>query len=231
MPQVLAVDGGVPPRSSSAEIVVRVVNVDDQRLQFSRSLYTFRVPENQPTGTLVGHVTAYDPDLDLDLAPAERQVTYAVEETVDSRMFHVDGRTGAVLTNASLDFELRRRYRLTVTAVEVTHPGFTAVCDVIVEVGDVTDDVIGDRRPRFVFPSPGGGDSVAVEVNNGGRPLNELVCTLSAADDEDGGDNGRLTFRLVSDHSSDPVNFDLDPVTGQLRLFADRFTVCASAVC
>jgi len=69
-----------------------------------------------------------------------------------------------------------------------------------------------------------------VEVAGGeGRPVNEEVCTLRARDD-DSADNGRLTFHIESDHASDLVHFDLDPVTGQLRLLAQQLLVYALAV-
>jgi len=212
--KVVAVDGGVPPRSSSAAVILRVVNVDDERLAFSQPRYEFRITENQLAGTLVGHVTAHD----LDIPATERRVRYRLEATEDSQMFQVVEETGAILTNASLDFESRRQYRLLVSAVELSHPGFTAVCDVTVTVDDVND-----HRPRFVFPSPGGGDHVTVEVERG-RPVDQVVCTL-IADDHDG---ERLTFKLVSDHSSDPVKFYLDPDTGELRLTAEHLEVCAA---
>lgn len=213
---MLAVDGGVPPRSSSAAIVIRVINVDDERLTFSQARYSFRISENQPTGTLIGHVTAYD----LDLLPTEQSVKYKPEVSEDSRMFYVVEDTGAVLTNVSLDFESRRRYQIVVFAVEQRQPHFTAACEVVIMVDD-----INDHRPRFVFPSQGGADYVTLEVD-GGRPVDELVCTLNAHDDDDG-DNGRLRFKLVSDHASDLVNFELDPVSGQLRLTAEQLSVCA----
>ena len=214
--KVVAVDGGVPPRSSSATIVLRVVNVDDERMTFSQRRYSFRVSENQAAGTLIGHVTANDPDL----PPTEQRVRYNLQLTEDSRMFSVVEKTGAVLTNVSVDFELRRQYRLVVVAVERSQPRFTALCDVIVTVDDVND-----HRPQFVFPSPGGADHVALEVD-GEHSVNEFVCTLNAVDDDDG-DNGRVTYELLSDHASDLVNFDLDPVTGQLRLIAEQLSVCA----
>lgn len=50
---VVAVDAGTPVRSSSADVFVRVANVDDEPLTFTRSSYSFHVAENQPAGTPV----------------------------------------------------------------------------------------------------------------------------------------------------------------------------------
>ena len=211
--KVVAVDGGIPARSSSAAIVIKVVNVDDEKLRFSQPQYYFTVAENQPVDTLVGHVVAYD----IDLLPTEQRVKYRLSE--DSRIFHVVEETGAVMTDVTLDFELQQQYQLVILAVEHSQPHLTAACDVIVIVDDVND-----HRPRFVFPTPGGADYVTLEVD-GERHVDEVICKLSAYDD-DIGDNDRLTFKLLPDYASDLVNFDLDPFTGQLRLIAEQLSVC-----
>lgn len=99
-------------------------------------------------------MTAVDPDVQ----PTELGVSYGLEQTEDSRMFYVVEATGVLLTNASLDFELRRRYQLRVRAVQsARRPHRTATADVTVNVDDVND-----HRPRFVFPPPGG--TAVVEV-------------------------------------------------------------------
>jgi len=70
---------------------------------------------------------------------------------------------------------------------------------------------------------------VGVNWGGSGGGGTGVVCTLRARDADDG-DNARLTYQLVSDHSADPVHFDLDPVSGQLRLVAKQLLVCTSTV-
>jgi len=125
---VVAVDGGVPSRSSSAQILVRVANVDDEPLTFSRPRYDFSVAENQPRGTLLGHVTACD----ADIAPTERRVRYGLRATDGSRlvmMFYVVPDTGAVLTNASLGKQpVYHAAVLTCRITGLARPSFRSVC-------------------------------------------------------------------------------------------------------
>jgi len=47
---VVAQDGGFPRLSSSAQILLRVANVDDEPLAFTQSSYSFSIAENQPAG-------------------------------------------------------------------------------------------------------------------------------------------------------------------------------------
>jgi cadherin EGF LAG seven-pass G-type receptor 1 len=60
--QVLAVDGGKPPRSASAGVVITVQDVNDNDPVFEPKLYDAVVSEDDPPGTPVASVTATDRD-------------------------------------------------------------------------------------------------------------------------------------------------------------------------
>lgn len=55
-------DAGVPQLTSTAEIIVDVINLNDNGPVFSLPDYRFTVDENSPKGTLVGKVDAKDGD-------------------------------------------------------------------------------------------------------------------------------------------------------------------------
>jgi len=107
---VVAGDGGGPTsRSSSAEVVVDLVDVNDERPRFDRRTYSLTVPENSPAGTDVGAVNAVDPDV----GPFGH-VTYATT----SDLFAVNRDTGRVTTLQPLDREVVPVYSLTVVATD-----------------------------------------------------------------------------------------------------------------
>jgi len=60
--QVVAVDGGKPPRSASASVVITVQDVNDNDPVFEPKLYDAVVSEDDPPGTPVASVTATDRD-------------------------------------------------------------------------------------------------------------------------------------------------------------------------
>src|SRR5690349_9109981 len=76
---VCVADQGSPPLTGSIRVVVVVVDLNDERPTFSQTHYSFSLNENLPTGTLVGAVTARDPDM-IESAPDQtgsvRLVTY-----------------------------------------------------------------------------------------------------------------------------------------------------------
>lgn len=55
-------DTGIPQLTSTAEIVVDIVNANDNEPIFSLPEYRFTVPENSAKGTHIGKINAKDSD-------------------------------------------------------------------------------------------------------------------------------------------------------------------------
>jgi len=105
---VVASDHGRPvPRSSSAEVIVDIVDLNDEEPLFEHHTYSLDVDENSPVGTEVGTVKAVDPDDGLN-----GHVTYSTT----SDLFGVDSETGRITTLQPLDREVVPVYSLTVVA-------------------------------------------------------------------------------------------------------------------
>lgn len=103
-------DRGKPtPRSSSAEVVVDIIDINDERPRFEHHTYSLSVAENSPAGTEVGTVKAVDPDIG-----SFGHVTYATT----SDMFSVDRDTGLIITLQPLDREVLPVYTITVVATD-----------------------------------------------------------------------------------------------------------------
>lgn len=60
---VLATDNGSPAATASASVLVTVLDDNDNDPRFERDFYGFELLENLPAGTIVGSVSATDPDL------------------------------------------------------------------------------------------------------------------------------------------------------------------------
>lgn len=58
----IVTDTGIPQLSSTAEIIVNVININDNDPLFEVSLYNFSVRENSPRGTIIGRIHAVDND-------------------------------------------------------------------------------------------------------------------------------------------------------------------------
>ena len=77
--------------------------------RFDEPGYTFPVPEDAPTGHVVGTVTANDPD-------EGDTVTYAITDGDEAGVFAMGESSGAITVAGSLDYETAPSYELTVEA-------------------------------------------------------------------------------------------------------------------
>lgn len=60
--QVVAEDGGDPPKSATASVVVTIQDVNDNEPTFNPKQYDVVISEDSPPGTPLTTVTATDPD-------------------------------------------------------------------------------------------------------------------------------------------------------------------------
>lgn len=60
--KVIVEDGGEPPKSATANVIINVQDVNDNDPVFNPKIYEVVVSEQDPPGTLVASVTATDPD-------------------------------------------------------------------------------------------------------------------------------------------------------------------------
>lgn len=84
---VLAIDNGSPAATANASVLVTVLDDNDNDPRFEKDFYGFELLENLPSGTLVGSVSATDPDLGKNSL-----LRYAVVQANSS--FTVDPDTG-----------------------------------------------------------------------------------------------------------------------------------------
>lgn len=110
--KVLAKDQGSPPKSSTATVILDVLDVNDNDPVFYPQQYVAFVGDNHPTGTSLLRVSAYDID-EGDNAVVEYRLTGGG----DSGIFYIDSRDGSIYLKSSGDLP-KSVYRLNVTAVD-----------------------------------------------------------------------------------------------------------------
>ena len=86
---VVATDGGTVPLSSTAELTINVLDVDDNCPVFHPKVYNVTIEENLARDTIVVNVTASDRDVGKN---AELQ--YAIKSEDDQGGFTIDPVTG-----------------------------------------------------------------------------------------------------------------------------------------
>uniref|UniRef100_A0ACB8FQD8 Cadherin EGF LAG seven-pass G-type receptor 1 n=1 Tax=Sphaerodactylus townsendi TaxID=933632 RepID=A0ACB8FQD8_9SAUR len=173
--------------------------------QFKLPNYQVSIAENQPPGTRVITLEAYDPD-DGEAG----RLTYSMEAFFDKRSddyFSIDPEKGVVVTSRSLDRETKDTHVLQVTAVDHGSPRpRSAITFLTVTVSDTND-----HGP--VFEQPEYRENIRENLEVGYE-----VLTIRATD-EDAPDNANLFYRFLKPGVGEGV-FEIDPHSGVVRTCA-----------
>ncbi|XP_069781494.1 protocadherin-10-like isoform X1 [Narcine bancroftii] len=186
-----AVDGGLPQRTGTALLSIKVLDSNDNVPVFEQSVYTVSLPENSPVGTLVIQLNATDRD-----EGKNGEVVYSFSNHVSPRvkeLFSIEPRTGWIEVKGVIDYEESSLYQLYVQAKDLGPNAVPAHCKVLVKVTDVNDNA-----PEISF------STVSNSVNESAT-LGTVVALLSVVD-RDSGDNGQLQCEILGQ-----VPFKLKP--------------------
>uniref|UniRef100_A0A3Q3VQW5 Cadherin domain-containing protein n=1 Tax=Mola mola TaxID=94237 RepID=A0A3Q3VQW5_MOLML len=176
-----AVDGGVPARSGTANIIVKVQDTNDNSPRFDKQTYTINMRENSPSGTLVMKLNATDLDEGLNSEIVYSFTLYTSEKTQD--VFALNPNSGEITVKGVIDYEDMKFYELYVEARDKgTHP-LLGQCKVVVHVTDMNDNY-----PEIIIQS----DKNTVDEN---IPVGSVIAVVSISD-RDTGDNGRMSLSL-----------------------------------
>ena len=178
-------DHPVPSLTATANVRVVVADVNDVVPQFARRSYIFTMPENEPSGFVVGRVLAVDPE-----HGQSGVVHYSLVASQEAENFDVDRQSGIITSRRPLDREQLPVHRFIVAASndDVSRPTLSATARVTVYVADVNDNA-----PEIEFPAPG--NELPVYVSSGlerGRRVTQII----ARDADNTGSNARHTFHL-----------------------------------
>lgn len=131
---VVATDKGEPPLSSTMEVTMVVLDVNDNTPSFSQNIYDIEIEENTLTGTDVLQVFATDAD-----EGTNGQIRFSILGGNANSDFRVDSVTGAISVARQLDREARSSYSLVVQATDRGSSPRTDQATVNVVLLDVND--------------------------------------------------------------------------------------------
>uniref|UniRef100_A0A8C1D163 Cadherin EGF LAG seven-pass G-type receptor 2 n=1 Tax=Cyprinus carpio carpio TaxID=630221 RepID=A0A8C1D163_CYPCA len=187
--------------SNSGLLSRRKRNVNNNP-QFQPPMYQVSVPENQPAGTFVVVLKAFDPD-----EGEAGRLEYFLEALFDSRsnnLFTVNSSSGVVSTVEILDRETKDTHVFRVTAVDRGTPRRTAMATLTVTVSDTND-----HDP--VFEQQDYKESVRENLEIGYE-----VLTVRATDG-DAPVNGNILYHLLNNNNGTNDVFEIDSRSGVIR--------------
>ncbi|KAM8847854.1 protocadherin beta-15-like isoform 9-T9 [Synchiropus picturatus] len=129
-----AYDGGSPQRSGTVVIHVTVLDANDNAPVFSQSLYSAKIPENSPLGTVVLTVTASDADEGIN-----SEVVYGFDHVSnEEQLFSLNPTTGEVSVAENIDYEKESTYEMQISAKDGL--GLASYATLMIEITDVNDN-------------------------------------------------------------------------------------------
>lgn len=179
-----AVDGGQPPRTGTALLVVRVLDSNDNVPVFDQPVYTVSLSENALVGTLVIQLNATDLDEGLN-----GEIVYSFSNHISNRvkdLFSIDPRTGRIEVRGEVDFEESSLYQIFVQAKDLGPNAIPAHCKVLVKMTDVNDNA-----PEITF------STVTESVSEKAAP--GTVIALLSVTDKDAEENGQIHVELLGE--------------------------------
>ncbi|KAM3625469.1 uncharacterized protein V6R79_012523 [Siganus canaliculatus] len=186
---VRAEPGSSGPFKDTATVKI-VVDDSDEPPVFSKPMYLLEVDENATINTVIGTVTARDPDSSGSL------VRYFIDRHTDlERQFNINVDDGKITLAKPLDRETDMWHNITVTATEVRNHSQISRAIVAIRVMD-----INDNAPEFA-------SEYEAFLCENGKP-GQVIQTVSAVDKDDPIQGHYFDYRLVPEMLNNP-NFTI----------------------
>ncbi|KAM9497110.1 protocadherin alpha-C2-like [Clarias gariepinus] len=176
-----AVDGGVPARSGTASIVVRVQDANDNAPKFDRESYSINVTENSPIGSLVVKLNATDLDEGSNSDITYSFGLYTSEKAQEA--FSLSPDTGEIKVKEIINYEDFRIYNMEIIAKDKGTNFLSGTCKVTIMITDMNDNHPEISVRSFTSPVK---EDIAV---------GSVVAVISVSD-KDSGKNGQIDLHI-----------------------------------
>ncbi|XP_050342751.1 protocadherin-like wing polarity protein stan [Nymphalis io] len=221
--RVVAQDDTFPPRSGTTTLQINVLDCNDHSPIFEMQQYEASVREGASPGTTVLTLKATDQDIgknaeveySIDSVKADSLKQEDINESIDSTehvdaqdVFRVDGRSGALLTRASLDREKVSRYTVIVKATDQASPLSDRLSSSATIHVNILDD--NDNYPQFSEKT------YTVNVDEDISVADNPVIARIKATDADVGSNAAIRYAIIGGNTQ--MQFSIDSLSGDVSL-------------
>ncbi|XP_062381381.1 protocadherin beta-16-like [Sardina pilchardus] len=176
-----AVDGGIPARSGTASIVVRVLDTNDNAPQFDKESYNINLSENSPIGSLVVKLNATDLDEGTNAEITYLFSLYTSEKT--QQTFSLNPDNGEIRVKDMVNYEDFKIYDMEVIAKDKGVNSLSGQCKLTILITDMNDN-----HPEISVKSFQSTVKENVEV--------DTVIAVVSVSDKDSGENGVVDIKV-----------------------------------
>ena len=197
---VIATDGGMPSLSSSAVVVVTLLDENDSPPVFAESIFTASIGENGPPTSLVIQLNTSDADIG-----SNSNIIFSITSSSPTLHFEIDPTSGMLYTTQPLDRERFPTYSLVITAEDGGIPPLSSTARVEITVTDEND-----FPPAFV------GTPYVESQEENVLPMQPILTVVTF--DQDSGNNREVYYSIIKIDPSANNTFDIGTRNGELTL-------------
>ncbi|KAL0204645.1 hypothetical protein M9458_002663, partial [Cirrhinus mrigala] len=190
-------DLGIPQKSSSRLLDVKILDANDNSPQFLQDVYSVDISESTAVGTEIIQVEAKDKDLGDNGV-----VRYSILAGTDQ--FAIDTETGIITVKKPLDREVQPSFVLKIAAHDQAAAEPQLVSTVLLKI---TLEDVNDNPPKFIPPN------YQVRVRED-LPIGTVIMWLEAHD-PDVGPSSQVRYSLVDNGDG---KFEVDKLSGAVRI-------------
>ena len=191
--EVYALDQGQPSLTSTGNVLIFVLDVNDNPPVFSEDPYTFSVSEDAVPPFNLLNISATDEDIDAT------NITYSIISSDFASLFNIHPNQGVLVLLQELDREENSEFVLLVEASDNGNVPLSSVVEIIITVTDVNDNSPEFETDIYSF-------TVLENV------LEPLIGTVIASD-EDTAANAAILYFLVA---TDSIPFTVNATSGEM---------------
>jgi protocadherin Fat 4 len=197
-------DYGTPVLSSSTEVILHVLDVNDNIPFFIKDSFTAVISESTTINSSVLTVTAIDYDIGTN-----SQLFYSLSPNVSHIFSILNSTAGVIYLIGEVDYETAHNYSFTVTVTDNGAIPLSSTADIFVAITDVNDNAPYFEKNLY---------NVSVPENT---VLQTTIFKVPASDN-DHGSNSDLQYSILNGNLN--TYFSLDENTGLLRVidYLDR---------
>nr|XP_046157494.1 cadherin-2 [Oncorhynchus gorbuscha] len=190
------------------DIVINVIDMNDNRPEFTHTIYNGSVPEGSKPGSFVMTVTSVDKD---DPKTANGMLRYKIisqnPESPSSNMFTINNKTGGIITVAAgLDREKVPQYTLIIQATDMEGNPTYGLSNTATAIIRITD--VNDNPPEFTA------DTFYGDVHE--NRVNVIVANLTVTDkDQPRTAAWRTVYRITAGDPTGRFSIPTDPTTNE----------------
>ena len=193
--KVTASDSGIPMLTSSVDVTISVIGVNEYNPRFVHKSYSFEVSQHASVNAVIGNVSAIDNDKGIDAVSV-----FLPRFSIDKSPFQLDGKSGNIIVKRPLTVGTYVLPIFVKNALKINlTPSETDQATIYIRV------VKGNEPPKFTSASY----SANVQENSASG---QSVITISARDN----DGGSILYKIIKQLPNEA--FSIDPSTGMITV-------------